>query len=126
MHFCNLIKVKIENFLNARRTRAPTATLDRIEEFEITKEVPPTVSHYSFGSLCVNPTIHGGGPKVLVSGAFQSNLRDPKFWHNSYMILRIGFLKKNFKIFSIFFLIFFQFFPVFWTSVTNKKIFLHF
>ena len=68
MHFCNLIKVKIENFLNARRTRAPTATLDRIEEFEdflinrkkkekadeITKEVPPIVSHYSFGSLCVN------------------------------------------------------------------------
>ena len=54
MHFCNLIKVKIENFLNARRTRAPTATLDRIEEFEITKEVPPTVSHYSVGSLCVN------------------------------------------------------------------------
>ena len=29
-------------------------------------------------------------PKVLVSGAFQSDLRE--CWHNSYMILRIGFI----------------------------------
>ena len=47
---------------------------------------------------------------VLVSGAFQSDLRYPKFWHNSYIILKINFVQKNFKIFSNFFFIFFQFF----------------
>ena len=52
--------------------------------------------------------------KVLVSGAFQSDLRDPKCWHNSYIV----FMEKNSK--------FFQIFSVFWTPSTNKKIFLHF
>ena len=61
MEMFKFTDLTFEDLLNARGTRAPTATLDRIEEFEITKEVPPTVSHYSFGSLCVNPTIHGGG-----------------------------------------------------------------
>ena len=50
--------------------------------------------------------------KVLVSGAFQSDLRDPKCWHNSYKILRIGFMKKNFKIFSKFFKFFFSFLDI--------------
>ena len=75
MEMFKFTDLTFEDLLNARGTRAPTATLDRIEEFEdflinrkkkekadeITKEVPPIVSHYSFGSLCVNPTIHGGG-----------------------------------------------------------------
>ena len=59
--------------------------------------------------LGVNPTLYwgegeGGGhlvplPKVLVSGAFQSDLRDPRCWHNSYMIMRIDFMKKKIKFF---------------------------
>ena len=49
-------------------------------------------------------------PNVLVSGlAFQSNLRDPKCWHNSYMKLRIIYIEKNSKFFQQFF----QFFSVF-------------
>ena len=49
-------------------------------------------------------------PNVLVSGlAFQSNLRDPKCWHNSYMKLRIIYIEKKFKIFSTIFSIFFSF-----------------
>ena len=59
--------------------------------------------------------------KVLVSGAFQSDLRYPKFWHNSYMMLRIGFVKKKSKFFQKFF----QFFSVFWIPFTHKKIFLY-
>ena len=57
--------------------------------------------------ICIpfNPTLHG----VLVSEAFQSYLSDPKCWHNSYMIFRISFMKKKFKIFSNFFSIFFSF-----------------
>ena len=58
-------------------------------------------------------------PKALVFGAFQSDLRDPKCWHNSCMIFIISFMKKKFQNF-------FQFFSVFWTPLTNKKIFLHF
>ena len=68
MEMFKFTDLTFEDLLNARGTRAPTATLDRIEEFEdflinrkkkekadeITKEVPPIVSHYSFGSLCVN------------------------------------------------------------------------
>ena len=75
-----------------------------------------------------NLTLSGGGlwvnpPKVLVSGALQSDLRYPKFWHNSYMILRICFVKiKIHKFFQNFF----DFFSVFWTPFTHKKIFLHF
>ena len=72
----------------------------------------------------VNPTLHGGGalsappPKVLVSGAFQSDLRDPKCWHNSCMIFIISFMKKkNFKIFSKFFSIFFSFLD----TLNNQK-----
>ena len=42
-------------------------------------------------------------PKVLVSGSFQSDLRDPGCWHNSYMIMRFDFMKKNSKIFFNFF-----------------------
>ena len=58
-------------------------------------------------SLAFNPTLYGGGhsvppPKVLVSGAFQSDLRDPRCWHNSYMIMRIGFMKKKFQFFQFF------------------------
>ena len=45
----------------------------------------------------VNPTLYGGGTQVLVSGAFQSDLRDPRCWHNSYMIMRIDFMKKKFQ-----------------------------
>ena len=53
--------------------------------------------------MLLNPTLYGGY-KVLVSGAFQSDLRDPRCWHNSYMIIRIDFMKKKFQIFvSIFF-----------------------
>ena len=40
--------------------------------------------------VVLNPTLYGGStqspppaPKVLVSGAFKSDLRDPKCWHNS-------------------------------------------
>ena len=55
----------------------------------------------------VNPTLYGGGrgTQVLVSGAFQSDLRDPRCWHNTYMIMRIGFMKKISisKFFSILF-----------------------
>ena len=40
------------------------------------------------GALIAPPT---PPPKVLASGAFQSDLMDPKYWHNSYIILRIGF-----------------------------------
>ena len=47
--------------------------------------------------------------KVLISGAFQSDLRDPKCWHNSYIILRIIFMKKKFKIFSFFKIFFLHF-----------------
>ena len=32
---------------------------------------------------------------VLVYGAFQSDLRYPRCWHNSYMIKRIYFMKKK-------------------------------
>ena len=46
----------------------------------------------------INPTLHGG-LHVLVSGAFQSYLRDPKCWHNSYIIFRNIFMKKKFQIF---------------------------
>ena len=71
----------------------------------------------------INTTLYGGGTQCLplrffVSGAFQSDLRDLKCWHNSYMILRINFMKKN----SNFFPNFFQIFSVFWTSFTNKKV----
>ena len=56
----------------------------------------------------------GGGhlvppPKVLVSGAFQSDLRDPRCWHKSYMIMRIDFMKKKIQNFFKFFSIFFSF-----------------
>ena len=41
--------------------------------------------------------------KVLVSGAFQGDLRDPKCWHNSNMRLRFAFfIEKNFQIFFSF------------------------
>ena len=33
----------------------------------------------------------------MISGAFQSDLRDPKCWHNSYIIMRIIFMKKKFQ-----------------------------
>ena len=62
------------------------------------------LSYYLIKPL--NPTLCGGGlsalPKVLVSGAFQSDLRDPKCWHNSYMILddENWFYDKKFKFFS--------------------------
>ena len=58
---------------------------------------------------CVNPTLHGGGalsapPKVLVSGAFQSDLRVPKCWHNSCMIYIFSFMeRKSQHFFKIFF-----------------------
>ena len=44
--------------------------------------------------ICIpfNPTLHG----VLVSGAFQSYLSDPKCWHNSYRIFRISFMNQFF------------------------------
>ena len=57
--------------------------------------------------------------KVLLSGALQSDLRDPKCWHNSYIILRNGFMKKKMKNFFHFF----HFFPVFWTPFIHKKFF---
>ena len=57
----------------------------------------------------INPTLHPP-PKVLVSGAFQSYLRDPKCWHNSYIIFRNIFMKKKFQNFFKFFFKFFQFF----------------
>ena len=54
--------------------------------------------------ICIpfNPTLHGGGgtqcppTMVLVSGAFQSYLSDPKCWHNSYRIFRISFMNQFF------------------------------
>ena len=67
---------------------------------------PPTTKifwalEFSYLIPSLNPTLYGGGAlsaplKVLVSGTFQSDLRDTKCWHNSYMILRIGFVKKLF------------------------------
>ena len=50
-------------------------------------------------------------PKVLVSGlAFQSNLRDPKCGHNSYMKLRIIYIcRKKIQNFFNNFFNFFQF-----------------
>ena len=49
---------------------------------------------------CLTLLCTGGGhlvppPKVLVYGAFQSDLRYPRCWHNSYMIKRIYFMKKK-------------------------------
>ena len=67
----------------------------------------------------VNPTLYGG-VLVLVSGAFQIDLRNPKCWHNSYMILRISFMKKNF---FLIFLVFGhpshikRFFCTFWPKI---------
>ena len=64
----------------------------------------------------INPTLYRGGtlsappPKVLVSGAFQSELRDPKCWHYSYIILRIILMKTKFSKFFQFCFQFFQFF----------------
>ena len=65
----------------------------------------------------VNPTLYGG-VLVLVSGAFQIDLRNPKCWHNSYMILRISFMKKKIQ---IFFKIFFQFFFSFLDTLSKQK-----
>ena len=90
-------------------------TLEQITSQSIQMEF-----HYVFIAYyyqCFNPTLYGGGhsvpcppPNVLVSGlAFQSNLRDPKCWHNSYMKLRIIYIEKKFKIFSTIFSIFFSF-----------------
>ena len=51
--------------------------------------------------MCLfNPTLHGGGhivppPRILVPGAFQSDLRGSKFWYNSYLILTMDV--TNFK-----------------------------
>ena len=59
--------------------------------------------------------------KVLLSGALQSDLRDPKCWHNSYIILRIGFMKKKMKNFFHFF----HFFSSFLDTLYTQKIFLH-
>ena len=91
-------------------------TLEQITSQSIQMEF-----HYVFIAYyyqCFNPTLYGGGhsvpsppPNVLVSGlAFQSNLRDPKCWHNSYMKLRIIYIcrKKNQNFFNNFFN-FFQF-----------------
>ena len=80
----------------------------------------------SLNILELNPTLYGGAlsapPKVLFSGAFQSDLMDPKCWHNSYSILRIIFLKKKFQHFFNFFFIFFSL-SVF---LGTQKDFLHF
>ena len=70
----------------------------------------------------------GGGhsvppPKVLVSGAFQSDLRDPRCWHNSYMIMRIDFMKKKIQ---NFFKIFFNFFQFFGHPSHTKRFFCTF
>lgn len=78
--------------------------------------------------LMINPTLYGGGhsvppPKVLVSGAFQSDLRDPRCWHNSYMIMRIDFMKKKFQ---NFFKIFFNFFQFFGHPSHTKRFFCTF
>ena len=72
--------------------------------------------------------MYGGGhsvppPKVLVSGAFQSDLRDPRCWHNSYMIMRIDFMKKKFQ---NFFKIFFNFFQFFGHPSHTKRFFCTF
>ena len=78
--------------------------------------------------MTLNPTLYGGGhsvppPKVLVSGAFQSDLRDPRCWHNSYMIMRIDFMKKKFQ---NFFKIFFNFFQFFGHPSHTKRFFCTF
>ena len=65
----------------------------------------------------------GGGTQVLVSGAFQSDLRDPRCWHNSYMIMRIDFMKKKFQ---NFFKIFFHFFQFFGHPSHTKRFFCTF
>ena len=69
--------------------------------------------------LHLNPTLHG----VLVSGAFQSDLSDPKCWHNSYMIFRISFMEKKFQ---NFFKIFFNFFQFFGHPQQTKRFFCTF
>ena len=87
------------------------------------------INHYLllFSSF-INPTLYGGGhsvppPKVLVSGAFQNDLRDPRCWHNSYMIMRIDFMKKKFQ---NFFKIFFNFFQFFGHPSHTKRFFCTF
>ena len=43
----------------------------------------------------LNPTLHGGEGFIITplqhfgSGAFQIDTRDPIFWYNSYLMLRI-------------------------------------
>ena len=56
------------------------------------------------------------GRKFLL--AFQSDLRDPKYWHNSSDIENWFYKKRISKFFPIF--------SVFWTPSTHKKIFVHF
>ena len=70
------------------------------------------IIYYKIHSMVasVNPTLYGGGTKVLVSGAFQSDLRDTKCWHNWYLIFIISFMKKKFQNFFKIFFNFFQFF----------------
>ena len=69
-----------------------------------------------------NPTFHRGGgvhptpPKVLVSRAFQSYLRDHKCWHNSWY-LEFVLWKK---------IIFFSFFSFFWHPQQTKWFFCTF
>ena len=75
-----------------------------------------------FVQIDFNPTLYRG-TEVLVSGAFQSDLRDPKCWHNSYMIMRIDFMKKKFQ---NFFKIFFNFFQFFGHPSHTKRFFCTF
>ena len=45
----------------------------------------------SSGKHNINPTYHGGGgfqpSQFLDSGAFNIDLRGPRFWYNSYFIV---------------------------------------
>ena len=60
---------------------------------------------------------------VKSRSVFQSDLRDPRCWHNSYMIMRIDFMKKKFQ---NFFLIFFNFFQFFGHPSDTKRFFCTF
>ena len=58
----------------------------------------------------------------LVSGAFQRDLRNPKYWHNLYMIFWIGFVKKISNYLKIVTSIFFSFLD----TLLKQKDFFHF
>ena len=59
--------------------------------------------------IFLNPTLYGGWHSVQ--------------WHNSYMTLRIGFMRRKIQ---IFFKFIFTFFLVIWTPFTHKKFFCTF